>query len=92
MKKHGVEPQDTYAPVCSWNSVRLVLTLSLLLNLKTESLDFSNAFVQAELPEDQQIYIEVPPRILLAKAKSSAKAQEIALRYCICTSKVVRKM
>ena len=60
MKKHGIEPKDTYAPVCSWNSVRLVLTLSLLLGLKTESLDFSNAFVQADLPEDQQIYIDVP--------------------------------
>ena len=60
MKKHGVEQEDVFSPVCSWNSVRLVLALSLFLNLKTESLDFSNAFVQANLSPEQQFYIEVP--------------------------------
>ena len=42
---------DTYAPVVQFSSVRLFLALSLLLDWRTISVDFSNAFVQASLKE-----------------------------------------
>ena len=61
MKKNKVGgDMDSYSPVCQWTSVRLVMVLSLIMDLQTESIDFSNAFVQAVLPPDQQIFMEVP--------------------------------
>lgn len=88
MKKHGVEPDDIYALMCSWNSVHLVLVLSLFLNFKTQSLDFSNAFFQAELPKEHQIYIKVPigfkmpkPNQVLSLKKSLYKTASACLRW-----------
>ena len=54
----GVDYFDTYAPVVSWTAVRLMFTLSLVLNLATKQVDYANAFVQAELKED--VYVELP--------------------------------
>ena len=54
----GVDYFDTYAPVVSWLTVRLMFTLSLVLNLATKQVDYANAFVQADLKED--VYVECP--------------------------------
>ncbi|KAI2513951.1 hypothetical protein MHU86_335 [Fragilaria crotonensis] len=40
---------ETFAPVVAWSSVRLFTILALTLNWDTSSIDFSNAFVQANL-------------------------------------------
>ena len=56
MKKNGVEPDSVFSPVCQWSSVRLMLVLSLMLGLYTESVDFSNAFIQADLKDD--VYVK----------------------------------
>ena len=47
-----------YAPVVQWSTIRLMLTLSLKLRLKTVQCDFDNAFVQASLPSP--IYCQLP--------------------------------
>lgn len=53
------EPVDnTYAPVVQWSTIRLLLYFSLFFGLITQSIDFSNAFVQAELKED--IFVHLP--------------------------------
>ena len=44
-QQEGVDYVEKYAPVVSWEIVRLVMTLSLHLGWKTKQLDFSNAFV-----------------------------------------------
>ena len=49
---------DTFAPVVQFSSVRILLVWSLLLNWTTCSIDFSNAFIQAELKDD--VYIHLP--------------------------------
>jgi len=54
----GKEQPDTFAPVCSWTTVRLMLVLTTILGLQTQQTDFSNAFAQAKLPEP--VYIEIP--------------------------------
>ena len=54
----GVDYFDTYAPVVSWSTVRLLLCLSISNGWKTRQVDFSNAFVQAKLKED--VYISLP--------------------------------
>jgi hypothetical protein len=54
----GVDYHETYAPVVAWTTVRMMMVMAATLNLKTTQIDFSNAFVQADLNES--VYIELP--------------------------------
>ena len=54
----GVDYFDTYAPVVSWTTVRLLLILSIVLNLSTKQVDYTAAFAQA--PVTDNIYVEMP--------------------------------
>jgi hypothetical protein len=56
----GVDYHETYAPVVAWTTVRMMMVMAATLNLKTTQIDFSNAFVQADLQES--VYIELPTR------------------------------
>jgi hypothetical protein len=49
---------ETYAPVVSWSTVRLLLILSVTLGLATKQVDYTLAFVQADLKEE--VYVEMP--------------------------------
>lgn len=49
---------DTFAPVVMWSTIRLVLYFTLFFDLTTRCIDFSNAFVQAELKEP--IFVHLP--------------------------------
>jgi hypothetical protein len=51
---------NTYSPVIQWSSVRLMLIFTILFDLRTQSTDFSNAFAQADMPDDLNIYLEMP--------------------------------
>ena len=46
----GVDYFDTYAPVVSWNTVRLLLILTAQLGLATKQVDYTVAFVHAPIP------------------------------------------
>ena len=59
-KRKAETPLNTYAPVAMWSTIRLMLIMSCLLNLTTSSVDFSNAFAQADIPQSQTVYIEPP--------------------------------
>ena len=61
------EEMDTFAPVVQWSTVRLMLILTQLLNLKTLSIDFLNAFAQADMPEDKTVYLCLPHRFMPAE-------------------------
>ena len=54
----GVDYFDTYAPVVSWTTVRLMFTLSIILGLKMKKVDYANAFVHTNLKET--VYVEFP--------------------------------
>lgn len=56
----GVDVFDTFAPVVSWTTVRLMLILSVVLGLATTQVDYTAAFVQAELPDSEEVYVEMP--------------------------------
>jgi hypothetical protein len=58
MQIEGEHFWETYSPVVQMTAVRLLLTLSLLLNLKSRSIDFILAFTQA--PIDVETYIRLP--------------------------------
>ena len=49
---------DTYAPVASWASIRMLTIMSLQKQWVTKQIDFSNAFVQAPLNKD--VYVALP--------------------------------
>jgi hypothetical protein len=48
----GVDYFETYAPVINWQTVRIVLTLSILLDLQTIQVDYTAAFLHADIDKD----------------------------------------
>jgi hypothetical protein len=48
----GIDFFDTYTPVLAWSTVRLLLVLSVILGLATKQVDYTLAFVQADIKED----------------------------------------
>ena len=58
MQRWGIDYWETYAPVVNWISVRLMLALSIVHGLHTKSIDFVQAFPQAELERD--VFMEMP--------------------------------
>ena len=55
---YGINYWETYAPVVSWMTVRLMLTLTCVHNLSSKSIDFTLAFPQATL--DEPVYMRLP--------------------------------
>ena len=49
---YGVDFDETYAPVVQWSTVQMLFTLALSLGLKTCQVDYSNAFVHADVNLD----------------------------------------
>ena len=58
MQTWGVDYWETYAPVVNWLSVRTLMTLSVIHDLETRSIDFIQAFPQADL--DVPVWMELP--------------------------------
>ena len=54
----GLDYWETYAPVVSWSTVRLVMLLSTIMNLHNRQVDYTQAFPQALL--DDPIYMKIP--------------------------------
>ena len=85
----GVDYFDTYAPVVSWSTVRLLLTLAILKGWKTRQVDYTNAFVQANLKENEHVYVALPkcfilsdrPEVVLKLIKSLYGLKQAPLRW-----------
>eukprot|EP00957_Ditylum_brightwellii_P029004 2191316-Ditylum_brightwellii.AAC.1 len=60
LQKKAVNDIDTYSPVAQWATVHLMLIISIMLQLKTRSTDFNNAFAQADM-KGELAYISPPP-------------------------------
>ena len=56
--KRGEHYDETYSPVASWNSVRMLLTLTAVHGWHTKQIDFVQAFAQA--PVEKTLYMRVP--------------------------------
>jgi hypothetical protein len=54
----GIHYWDTYAPVASWNSIRLLLAMTAMHEWHTTQLDFVLAFPQA--PVERVLYMSIP--------------------------------
>ena len=57
-QEHGVHYWDTYAPVVTWQAVRLFLILLILLGWQSRQLDFVMAYPQA--PAEIPLYMRLP--------------------------------
>ena len=55
--------------VVQWSTVRMMLTLTMKLGLRTKQVDYSNAFVQADI--DGDVYCELPTEFSLADGGKS---------------------
>ena len=68
-------PNQTFAPVVDWMTVRLLFTLSIVEKWATASIDFKSAFTQAQLPKP--IYLEPPPGFLSANPDKKDKVIKV---------------
>ena len=66
---------DTFAPVASWTSIRMLTIMSLQKNWKTKQIDFSNAFVHA--PIDRDVYVALP---IMFQDSSGTESKELCLK------------
>lgn len=71
---------DTYAPVVSFSSVRLFLAWSLILGWVTCTVDFSNAFIQADLKDPTFIHL---PRGFQSSSNSHSERTCLRLKKSI---------
>ena len=56
----GVDVFETFAPVVSWSTVRMMMVLSTCLGWNSVQVDFDLAFIHADLPPEEQVFIELP--------------------------------
>ena len=57
-QQYGIDYFESYAPVTSWSTVRLMMIIGILANLATVQVDYTNAFAQAPIKEE--VYIKIP--------------------------------
>ena len=57
-QEEGIDYTETFSPVVGWSTVRILLILSIMLELETKQVDFTLAFCQAKLGPGN--YIEMP--------------------------------
>jgi hypothetical protein len=57
-QQYGVDYWDTYTPVVSWSTVRMLLTLSSIHKWHSRQIDFAQAFTQPPIKED--VFMKIP--------------------------------
>jgi Reverse transcriptase (RNA-dependent DNA polymerase) len=57
-QQEGIDYDQTYSPVVTWPSIRLLLTLMLVNNWATRQIDYIQAYPQA--PIERNMYMEIP--------------------------------
>lgn len=67
--KKGIHYDQTYAPVASWNSIRILLSLVAAMGWHTQQIDYVLAFPQA--PVEKEIYMKVPKGFEIAGKDSN---------------------
>ena len=58
-KRLSPEPLSSYSPVVQWATVRLVLIFQYILGLQSQSINFTNAFAQADIPSGGPVFSEL---------------------------------
>ena len=69
MQEHGKNYWDTYSPVVSWTTIKLMFTIALIKHLHTRFIDFTLAFPQADV--EVPIFMEIPFRFEVTGSSAS---------------------
>ena len=64
----GIHYTETYAPVASWNSIRMLLILSQVHGWKTRQIDYVQAYPQ--VPAEKPLYLKIPKGIEVQNGKN----------------------
>ncbi|KAL3845297.1 hypothetical protein ACJIZ3_002700 [Penstemon smallii] len=56
---HGIDYQETFAPVAKINSIRILLSLTVISNWPLHQFDVKNAFLNGDLQEE--VFMDLPP-------------------------------
>jgi hypothetical protein len=56
----GIDFFETYATVVQWTMIRLMFILEILLGLKSMQGDVTCAFLQADLKDNNTVYVDMP--------------------------------
>jgi hypothetical protein len=59
-QQEGVDFFETWSPVVQWQTVRLMMVFSSILGLTSAQADITAAFIHAELPPTENVYIHQP--------------------------------
>lgn len=62
-QQHGVDFEETFAPVAKFTSIRALLAIGALLDLHIHQMDVKSAFLYGELDDSEELYMEVPEGI-----------------------------
>ena len=74
-QQYGRDFTETYCPVVSWSTVRLLMILSNLHNLKSHQIDYVQAFPQVYLEDD--VYMTIPKRFGVNEGKPGKYALKL---------------
>jgi Reverse transcriptase (RNA-dependent DNA polymerase) len=66
---------ETYTPVASWSSIRLIMCMAAQQGWKTKQLDFVQAYPQA--PAEVEMYIDIPKGCKVGNGDNSKYALKI---------------
>ena len=66
---YGQDFNETFSPVARLTTLQLLYAIAVLLNLNITQLDVETAFLNGELPEEEQVFVEPPPLMELPKGK-----------------------
>jgi hypothetical protein len=58
---YRVDYLDTFSPMAKLASICMILTITAQLDWEIESFDFNGAYLNGELGEDEEIYMQEPP-------------------------------
>jgi Reverse transcriptase (RNA-dependent DNA polymerase) len=61
---HGIGYWETYAPIATWTTIRLILIMGVKQRRRMKQLDFIQAYPQA--PVDTELYIDIPKGFLVS--------------------------
>ena len=59
-QKYGLDYNETYNPVVIWSTLRTLFILGKVLCWSSRKVDYVQVFPQAELNEDEHIYMRLP--------------------------------
>jgi len=59
-QKEGIDYNETYSPVVMWSTLRTILVLGKVLGWSSRKVDYVQAFPQAKLAEDEEIFMHIP--------------------------------